>query len=232
MDYFSTPKENQVWRFDQMAATINKQAQVNPQGFCAGMVITWILLRSKGKDFKVKVDKQSAEPVIDIKSEQYKSIKNFQNIVVDQPGRTGYAAAFAPSYFDVEKAFRIESDNGKYENLSLQEIDQTVAMASARACTWFLLRLRNSKNAPGHVVAIEVRGAWPYEQTFRLMDLSNGCVEFVGVNSFGRWMLTNLFRAYRQLYTGYLRLHKVWPQPTAENALGLQGQSKLNAGWW
>ena len=216
MDYFATPDENKVWHYDQLTAAMTGQVRPGTPGFCAGMCVVWIMLRAAGKDFTLVTDSKKWKS-ISISEDQYTKIVDIQNSMESVAGKAGYQAGFGALEFDVGKAVRIVSQNQRFEDVQLASIAGTAAEQTQEDSAWFILRMRVSKDKPGHVVAIEVRGAYPQQQTFRLMDPSNGCVEFVGVNKFNFWMVTNFFKAYAQFYTGYFKLHRITPVPMSLN---------------
>lgn len=228
MDYIGTPDENKVWQYDQLAATIGGKVKPSTPGFCAGMCVVWIMLRGAGKDFKVVTDLQGWRS-IDISGEQYNKIVDIQNSMEGVAGKAGYKKGFGATDFDVGKALRIDSKNEQFEGVQLERVAGEVAARTQEDTAWFILRMRNAKDQPGHVVAIEVRGAFPKQQTFRLMDPSNGCVEFVGEDAFNNWMLKNFFKAYVQFYKGYLKLHRIKPIPMSLNIAVLKFSSVIKS---
>jgi hypothetical protein len=189
--------QKRVWTFDQMMAKIG-----SGPGFCAGIVISWILLRAYGRDFATKTGKFGPEAIIS--EEQKELIRNYMNkyleIAMQSDGSLAYESVMrevggvGSSYIDVASLLSVEGkrdEAGKeigygYAERQLRDIPRHVAEATTMSQCFFLIRFRPTgrmvtrlnhtyMDDRGHVVCIEVNGVYGQTQTFRLMDPNDGC---------------------------------------------------------
>src|SRR5262245_52623690 len=201
--YELTPATNQVWSYDQAHAQVNKD-----KGFCAGLMIYWILLRTQGQDFTTKYDNEENATVPDLSEHEMTLILQNQIALEKHTGREGYDSLFQTHNYTVPKSGTSSVDSrlmkdlvslqGVVDQASLMAINGPTVSTGTNPGTWFIMRFRpeKGKKGSGHAVAIEVLGANPTTQQFRLMDPGIGCFQFTGVNEFKNWATTRYFKSY------------------------------------
>lgn len=228
--YQLTEPENRVWAFDQSTANLGAG-----QGFCAGMVIVWIFLRARDRDFDTTMGDIGGLrfPTIDFEAEELRKVQAYQAACAEKPGKRGYRSVLNPEQYEVEKAILAGPDvDADHRSLAstvsrMARQSPTLTEGTGRSRTWFLLRMRpartKAEGGSGHVVAIEAERQ-NGNKVFRLMDPSNGQFQFIGTGEFQNWLTNVFFRrsGYVELYP-YLKIHKVTRlEPTGASAIATQ----------
>lgn len=216
--YYQTERINRVWYYDQMRAA--RKAKL--PGFCAGMVVFWIMLRANDNDFDT-FQRDRDTVAAELSPEQLQAIIQNQHSIMEVDGRGGYDQLLRTDGFQLKKknTHRVGASEDAYEDLDLESVadfvarqarnNPTINVNQAVRATWFVVRLRPPKpdGGSGHAVAIEVRTDSEGQQVYRLMDPNNGCFEFYTRTKFKEWLMGQFFLLYRQLYTGYVKVIRV-----------------------
>lgn len=205
-----------IWNMD--VGQVNKLGSKHP-GFCAGMTITWIILRKHNQDFNITQGKKEA--FAKLTREQVVQIQKYQ----DQRVSGG-----EDSYFDlleakIDKTFTAKAVNDAYAINDLKQIAEIVStktdvfrstMIGNEPTSFFLVRFSKGKKGSGqsgHVAAIEVKGLCGQQQRIRFVDIMgvSGCLEFAGKDAFAQWLSEpyQAFGGHPLLYTYKIRVQQV-----------------------
>jgi hypothetical protein len=244
--------ENMIWWFDQSSDSIG-----SGPGFCAGIVVSWILIRAQGGDFGTAPAK-FGPPTMTLSNQQKQLIIQYQQQLVGTPGRATYEDMLQQNdpgitvlkalNVDTHKTYRTVTnttsaqtsvlDSALYDDVELSGMAPYVAQRTTVARCFYIMRFRpavedyKKMGTGGHVIAIEVNGPWGAAQTFRLMDPNRGCYDVAGAGAFNTWLLNNFLpnSSYRQFYRKRIKVHPViFPRPSASDLAALSFQSFVSS---
>jgi hypothetical protein len=204
-DYLNASK--QIWFFSQLGKFpkyIDPLTKKNGMGFCAGMVVCWLLLRRSGADFFVQ-DNGERGRTIQPTREQGDLIQSYQLRHIMNAKRKGYEEMLNAEILkalDVNAVVDATDTDGNilgthFETADIKMVVDYVSaqMTRREPCLvggeltgFFIVRFR-AYGKSGHVCAIEVKGAVIGKQVFRWMDPNEGCWLFDSLDDFRAWFL-------------------------------------------
>jgi hypothetical protein len=238
---------NLVWYFSQQGKFpryLDPTTGKNGQGFCAGMVVCWLLLRRAGGDFATAADR-IGQITIAPSQAQGQLIQSYQLRHINSRGRDGYEDmldAEVAKALDANVTMKMEK-NGElvpdyYEVTDIQSIVNyaSAQMTRRQSCLvngeltgFFIVRFR-AFGKSGHVCGIEVKGAVLGQQRFRWMDPNEGCWEFASLADFTRWFLWRYTSdaLMGASYDKRIKIHQVvFPTASGFDTAALMFQSSL-----
>lgn len=235
-----------VWTINSTYSPVKQKGQPGHKGYCAGTVVCWIMLRRQGGDFTAPAYKDEFYVVFD--DDQKSLIRGYQDVHVDSFDNPTSDDGAYKAMFQADVGDAFVGTNAPHSMENMCDIAFYVAMQTTAGSSesingaltsFYIVRLGGNAEKPqGHVIAIEVKGVYPAEQTFRLMDPNNSCFEIRGFMKFVVFLVNSVHHedlAYlsdREGGTGYpmIRVQKItFPRPAPNNIRGLAFGSALNS---